>query len=61
MDLKTLSGESGGRKLARRSVMIYLGDSEVAYRCPCGANVFTMRGPLRYVCNGCGTDYRGEK
>lgn len=31
-----------------------------AFRCGCGANVFTEVEPLRYSCNGCGARYGGE-
>lgn len=32
-----------------------------AFRCDCGANVFTEVEPLRYKCNGCGARWIGEK
>jgi hypothetical protein len=42
-------------------VMLYVGGSKVAFRCDCGANVFTRLPDGAYRCNGCLTAYHGER
>lgn len=42
--------------------MIYLEGSRTAFRCDCGSNVFHSPDdePERFICNWCGTGWRGE-
>lgn len=51
--------------LVTHNKMLYVDGSKTAFRCPCGANVFShMKSDDRgeyYECNGCHTIYTGEK
>lgn len=40
---------------------LYVDGSKTAYRCECGANVFTEVEERRYRCNGCLAMYRGQE
>ena len=49
-----------------KDIMLYVAGSNVAFRCPCGCNVFrfseqTIDGICYYECNGCSRLYEGEK
>ena len=61
MDEKQLSDYE--KQLAdqqKKNTMLYVDGSKTAFRCSCGANVFTKLGNKRYQCNGCREIYIGE-
>ena len=46
-----------------RDVLLHVGESDYAFRCNCGSNVFlkiSVNREIKYRCHGCGADYRGE-
>lgn len=51
-------------KMLNPNMMLYVGGSKDAYRCPCGANVFSQKEDeqgVYYECHGCWTVYREGK
>ena len=50
-------------ELTEENFMVFLQGRQGSFRCDCGANVFKkpVGSPEKFVCNGCGTRWTGEK
>lgn len=64
LKLDTTSVEEDEPTEICQNKMLYVGGSKIAFRCACGANVFSHmkdEDGEYYECHGCHTIYRGEK